>query len=71
MLVYIAINTTGQSRLKANQMTATLMGIDIVGKSKNLLFIGTVILNRYLYIDTAAFSLDIDRLLINRGFVGI
>ena len=71
MLVNIAIDATGQSRLETNQVASPLMGIDIIGKGKNLLFIGTIILNGDLDIDTAALSADIYRLLINRRFIGI
>ena len=67
----IAVHGTGQGRLEADQMGATLMGIDVVGKGEDLLIVGVVVLHGDLGLHAAFLTLEVDRFGVQCGLVAV
>ena len=56
----IGVHGPGQGGLETDQVGATLVGVDVVGKGEDLLVIGVVVLQGYFYINPSLFPLDED-----------
>ena len=57
----VAVHGPGERRPEADQVGAPLMGVDVVGKGKELFVIGIIVLHGNFYIDTAFFTVEEDR----------
>src|SRR5262249_2243179 len=58
-----------ERRTKTRKVRAAVDGVDVVGEGIDLLVVAVVVLNRHFDRKTVRFSLEIDRLVVQRGLV--